>query len=312
MRVSILICLVAVLSAGLAACSSSPRAPARIENRYPGTSDTASYTPSRPTRVTPMDCGNSYTVQRGDTLSEIALRCGYDMQAVARANNLYQPYTLNVGQILSMPRPPVHVVQRGENLYRIGLLYDIPFQQLAAHNGIRAPYSLEVGQEIRLPQGATVINLASRDSSAAASSTRASSPTRETVPPPAQAGAPQFEWPVRGSVLSSFGRKPDGGRNDGINIEVRPGDSVRAAAPGQVVYAGSELAGYGQLILIRHTGGFVTAYAHNSRLLVREGDQVSQGQVIAEAGATGSVDRPQVHFEIRNGVTPVDPMSYLR
>ena len=86
-----------------------------------------------------------------------------------------------------------------------------------------------------------------------------------------------------------------------------PGESVRAAAAGQVVYAGSELAGYGQLVLVRHTGGFVTAYAHNSRLLVSEGDQVSQGQVIAEAGSTGSVDRPQVHFEIRNGVNPVDP-----
>ena len=306
MRVSIPICLIAALSAGLAACASSPREPARIENRYPATSSNA---PSQTRRVTPMDCSGAYTVRRGDTLSEIALRCGVDMQELARANGLYRPYMLNVGQILSMPRPPVHVVQRGENLYRIGLMYDIPFQQLAAHNGIRAPYELEVGQEIRLPQGATVINLASRDSSASASSTR--SPSRSTSPPPAQTGAPQFAWPLRGSVLSSFGRKPDGGRNDGINIEARAGDSVHAAAPGQVVYAGSELAGYGQLVLIRHTGGFVTAYAHNSRLLVREGDQVSQGQVIAEAGATGSVDRPQVHFEIRNGVNPVDPMRYL-
>jgi len=305
MRVSILICLMAALSAGLAACASSPREPARIENRYPATS---SHTPSQTRRVTPVDCGGAYTVRRGDTLSEIALRCGVDMQALAQANGLYRPYMLNVGQILSMPRPPVHVVQRGENLYRIGLMYDIPFQQLAAHNGIRAPYELEVGQEIQLPQGATVINLASRDSSAPATSTR--SPSRSTSPP-AQTGTPQFAWPLRGSVLSSFGRKPDGGRNDGINIEARAGDSVRAAAPGQVVYAGSELAGYGQLVLIRHTGGFVTAYAHNSRLLVREGDQVSQGQVIAEAGATGSVDRPQVHFEIRNGVNPVDPMTYL-
>lgn len=309
MRVSTLICLMAALSAGLAACASSPREPARIENRYPGVSRNS--TPTQPTRVTPMDCANSYVVQRGDTLSEIALRCGVDMQELARANTLYRPYTLNVGQILSMPRPPVHVVRRGENLYRIGLMYDIPFQQLAAHNGLRAPYELEVGQEIRLPQGATVINLASRDTSAAASTAR-NTPVRETTPPPAQTGALRFDWPVRGAVLSNFGTKPDGGRNDGINIEARTGDSVRAAAPGQVVYAGSELAGYGQLILVRHTGGFVTAYAHNSRLLVREGDQVSQGQVIAEAGATGSVDRPQVHFEIRNGVNPVDPMSYLR
>ena len=306
MRVANLICLVAVLSAGLAACASTPREPARVENRYyPGASGNT--TPSRAQR---QECGNAYTVRRGDTLSEIAVRCGVEMSALATANSLRRPYTLNVGQSLSMPRPAVHVVQRGENLYRIGLRYNVPFQQLAAHNGIRPPYSLEVGQQIRLPQGATVTDIAGRETGG--SETRSPTRTDDNRPPPAQAGAPSFAWPIRGSVLSSFGRKPDGGRNDGINIEARAGDSVRAAAAGQVVYAGSELAGYGQLVLLRHSGGFVTACAHNSRLLVREGDQVSQGQVIAEAGETGSVDRPQVHFEIRNGVNPVDPMSYLR
>jgi murein DD-endopeptidase MepM/ murein hydrolase activator NlpD len=307
MRLATLTCLIAALSAGLAACASTPREPARVDHRYHGSGSTS----AAPTRTARPECRDSYTVQRGDTLSEIALHCGIEMEALANANSLYRPYALNVGQVLSMPRPPVHVVQRGENLYRIGLRYNVPFQQLAAHNGIRPPYELEVGQQIRLPQGATVVNLASRDTrDSAASTSRA--PERPVSRPPAAAGAPAFDWPIRGSVLSSFGRKPDGGRNDGINIEARQGDSVRAAAAGQVVYAGSELAGYGQLILLRHTGGFVTAYAHNSRLLVREGDQVSQGQVIAEAGSTGSVDRPQVHFEIRNGVNPVDPMSYLR
>jgi len=307
MRLSTVICLTAALCAGLAACASTPRHPARVENRYPD----AGSRPTPPSRITPRDCNGSYTVRRGDTLSEIAVMCGVRMEELAAANNLYRPYALNVGQVLSMPRPPMHVVQRGENLYRIGLRYGIPFQQLAAHNGISAPYDLEVGQQIRLPQGATVVNLASRDPSANSRST-SPPPREERRPPPAASGTPRFDWPVRGSVLSSFGNKPDGGRNDGINIAANAGDSVRAAAPGQVVYAGSELAGYGQLVLVRHTGGYVTAYAHNSRLMVSEGDQVSQGQVIAEAGSTGSVDRPQVHFEIRNGVNPVDPMSYLQ
>ena len=307
MRLATLTCLIAALSAGLAACASTPREPARVDHRYHGSGSRS----AAPASVTRPECRDSYTVQRGDTLSEIALHCGIEMEALANANSLYRPYTLNVGQVLSMPRPPVHVVQRGENLYRIGLRYNVPFQQLAAHNGIRPPYELEVGQQIRLPQGATVVNLASRDTRESAAST-SRAPERPVSRPPAASGAPTFDWPIRGAVLSSFGRKPDGGRNDGINIEARQGDSVRAAAAGQVVYAGSELAGYGQLVLLRHTGGFVTAYAHNSRLLVREGDQVSQGQVIAEAGSSGSVDRPQVHFEIRNGVNPVDPMSYLR
>ena len=308
MRLSTVTCLIAALCAGLAACATTPREPARVENRYPN----AGSRPTPPSRITPRDCHGSYTVQRGDTLSEIAVMCGVRMEELAAANSLYRPYALNVGQVLSMPRPPVHVVQRGENLYRIGLRYGIPFQQLAAHNGISAPYNLEVGQQIRLPQGATVVNLASRNPAASSRSTARTPPPERRNPPDASGGTPRFDWPVRGSVLSSFGNKPDGGRNDGINIAAQAGESVRAAAPGQVVYAGSELAGYGQLVLVRHTGGYVTAYAHNSRLLVSEGDQVSQGQVIAEAGATGSVDRAQVHFEIRNGVNPVDPMRYLQ
>lgn len=309
MRRMSLICLVAVVSASLAACASNPREPARVDYRSFGNASSSATTssPSSPRRAS-MNCGSGYTVRTNDTLSEIAERCGVSMADLASTNGLSAPYTLRVGQTISMPRPPVHVVQRGENLYRIGLRYGVPFQQLANHNGIRAPYEIEVGQQINLPAGTRIASTTSGGSSRA--STTASNRDRYT-PPPAEAGAPRFDWPIRGQVLSSFGRRPNGERNDGINIEAPSGAEVRAAAPGQVVYAGSELAGYGQLVLIRHSGGYVTAYAHNSRLLVREGDQISRGQIIAQAGATGTVDRPQVHFEIRSGVNPVDPMSYL-
>ena len=311
MRRMCLICLVAVVSASLAACASNPREPARVDYRSFGNGGSStSSSPSRTPRRAAVNCGSGYTVRTNDTLSEIAERCGVSMSDLASTNGLNAPYTLRVGQTISMPRPPVHVVQRGENLYRIGLRYGVPFQQLASHNGIGAPYEIEVGQQIRLPNGTQVASRQSGGSSRA--STTPSANTDRYSPPPAEAGAPSFDWPIRGQVLSSFGRRPNGERNDGINIEAPSGAEVRAAAPGQVVYAGSELAGYGQLVLLRHSGGYVTAYAHNSRLLVREGDQVSRGQVIAQAGATGTVDRPQVHFEIRSGVNPVDPMSYLR
>lgn len=309
MRRMSLICLVAVVSASLAACASNPREPARVDYRSFGNgSSSSSSSSARSPRRASMNCGSGYTVRTNDTLSEIAERCGVSMSDLAGTNGLNAPYTLRVGQTIAMPRPPVHVVQRGENLYRIGLRYGVPFQQLANHNGIRAPYEIEVGQQINLPVGTQVASTTSGGSSRAP--TTASN--RDTyTPPPAEAGAPRFDWPIRGQVLSSFGRRPNGERNDGINIEAPSGAEVRAAAPGQVVYAGSELAGYGQLVLIRHSAGYVTAYAHNSRLLVREGDQISRGQIIAQAGATGTVDRPQVHFEIRSGVNPVDPMSYL-
>jgi murein DD-endopeptidase MepM/ murein hydrolase activator NlpD len=120
-----------------------------------------------------------------------------------------------------------------------------------------------------------------------------------------------FVWPVRGQIISGFGRRANGVHNDGINIAAEPGSAVKAAEAGVVVYAGNELAGYGNLLLIRHANGFVTAYAHNKKLLVDKGATVRQGQTIALVGSTGDVDRPQLHFEIRKGDRAVDPGHYL-
>jgi len=120
-----------------------------------------------------------------------------------------------------------------------------------------------------------------------------------------------FRWPVRGRVISAFGQKPGGERNDGINIEVPEGTPIKAAEGGQVIYAGNELKGFGNLVLVKHPNGFVSAYAHASELLVQRGDNILRGQTIAKVGATGNVSRPQLHFEIRNGNRPVDPLPYL-
>lgn len=121
----------------------------------------------------------------------------------------------------------------------------------------------------------------------------------------------KFRWPVKGRVISNYGAKPSGGRNDGINIAVPEGTSVKAAENGVVAYAGNELKGYGNLVLIRHSNNWVTAYAHNKELFVRRGDTIKRGQIIAKAGKTGSVKTPQLHFEIRKGAQAVDPTQYL-
>ena len=137
--------------------------------------------------------------------------------------------------------------------------------------------------------------------------------TTETVVKAAEpSGAmPSFRWPVRGRLIAGFGSKHDGTQNDGINLAVPEGTPIKAADDGVVVYAGNELKGYGNLVLIQHTNGFVTAYAHASELMVKRGDTVTRGQVIAHAGQTGNVTSPQLHFEIRKGSTPVDPTQYL-
>jgi murein DD-endopeptidase MepM/ murein hydrolase activator NlpD len=129
--------------------------------------------------------------------------------------------------------------------------------------------------------------------------------------PAAGTGKGPFVWPVQGKVIGAFGSSKDGMKNDGINIAAPSGAPVVASADGTVAYAGNELRGFGYMILIRHDGGYVTAYAHNASLLVKKGDKVKRGQTIARVGQTGAVFGPQLHFEIRKGTQPVDPMSFL-
>ena len=136
----------------------------------------------------------------------------------------------------------------------------------------------------------------------------------EVVPPisapPARASS-RFAWPVTGRLLSRFGPAGPGLHNDGINIAAPRGTAVRAADNGVVAYAGSELRGFGNLLLIKHDGGWITAYAHNEDLVVKRGEQVKIGQVIAHVGQSGSVDSPQLHFEIRQGTRALDPALHL-
>ncbi len=134
---------------------------------------------------------------------------------------------------------------------------------------------------------------------------------QETQPSVVAQDAPQFRWPVAGRILSSFGGMSGGEKNDGINIAAPRGEPIHAAASGIVTYCGNELKGYGNLVLIRHGDGYVTAYAHADSIAVGRGDYVEAGQVIGTAGSSGDVDVPQVHFEIRRGVRPVDPRSLL-
>ena len=147
----------------------------------------------------------------------------------------------------------------------------------------------------------------------ASTATPAEAPVAETPVKSAEAtGAlPGFRWPVRGRVIAGYGAKTNGKQNDGINLAVPEGTPVKAAEDGVVAYAGNELKGYGNLVLIRHSNGYVTAYAHASELLVKRGETIKRGQTIAKSGQSGEVASPQLHFEIRKGSTPVDPLQFL-
>ncbi len=234
------------------------------------------------------------------------------------------------------PGAGVHVVVPGETLHSIARLYGKPVLMLAKANNISPDTMVKVGDRITIPGGgsaaasaapvvrppvpaaphgeAVVGSLATAESphSARLAAPVAPEGQESAVKTAEPAGSlPSFRWPVRGRVIAGFGPKPNGLQNDGINLAVPEGTPVKAAEDGVVAYAGNELKGYGNLVLIRHSNGFVTAYANASEILVKRGDAVKRGQVIVKSGQTGNVTSPQLHFEIRKGATPVDPAQYL-
>jgi murein DD-endopeptidase MepM/ murein hydrolase activator NlpD len=236
----------------------------------------------------------------------------------------------------------MHTVRAGETLYSLGRTYGVHPFTIARVNGLSNNGALRQGQTLRIPKGGSgaqpVIAKHPEHAPPASNTTSANldndndaveqpqtnvaavepkpveQPQQQVVDsgqPAQEAGSLTFRWPVKGRVISGYGSKPGGLRNEGINIAVPEGTDVRSAEAGVVAYAGNELKGYGNLVLIRHEGGWVTAYAHNKDLFVKRGDTVKRGDVIAKAGQTGSVSSPQVHFEVRKGATAMDPMRFL-
>ncbi len=231
--------------------------------------------------------GGVHVVAPGETLSSVAHLYGHSRSAIAKANNITRDTKLRIGQQLTIPGAKPTRVAAGE----------VPARGHAP--AVSAPAHSQPPQRVATAEAGAPL--------------AAAEPAAAKIEAPAETAsvAGGFRWPVRGRVIAGFGAEPNGQHNDGINLAVPEGTSIKAAEEGTVAYAGNELKGYGNLLLVRHTNGFVTAYAHASELLVKRGDQVKRGQIIARAGQTGSVSSPQLHFEIRKGATPVDPMRYL-
>jgi murein DD-endopeptidase MepM/ murein hydrolase activator NlpD len=264
--------------------------------------------PPRPTlakvRAAAESGGETYKVQAGDTPRSIAERSGVSEKALIERNDI-DPTHLRIGQVLYLPKggkaaaapravaineskpapaqrpaPDVHVVKT------------TPIQAPGSHPAKAQDKAAAGSDEIIGGQNPQVASV-------------------QQLPAPEPMSGNSFRWPVQGRIISEFGTKPDGGHNDGINIAVPLGTSVKAAENGVVAYAGDELKGYGNLVLIRHSNNWVSAYANNDELLVKRGDQVRRGQIIAKAGRTGQVNQPQLHFELRKGSRPVDPVKFM-
>ncbi|MBT8126386.1 MAG: peptidoglycan DD-metalloendopeptidase family protein [Gammaproteobacteria bacterium] len=280
--------------------------------------------------ITLYGCSNQrwdpsdYPVTSGETIYSIAWKYEIDPFELARWNGLTSPYRIYPGLRLKMkptskaggakptqtrakrhsgPRPRTVTVRSGDSLSRIAYQYDLSTQQLASINGIKSPYIIHPGQTLRLT---------------ASKATHATKPPTKPIARPAKqtttASLPSenskinWQWPVSGKLIATFnGNKSD---RKGINIAAKEGKAIKAAAPGKVVYSGNGLISYGNLVIIKHNRTYLSAYAHNRRLLVKEGEIIKSGQKIAELGKTGT-DSPYLHFEIRKNGKPVNPLEYL-
>ncbi|MDJ0945238.1 MAG: peptidoglycan DD-metalloendopeptidase family protein [Kiloniellales bacterium] len=280
-----------------------------------------------------------YYVTVRDTLYSISRRFHVPLRSLIDANGLEPPYTLRVGQRLTLPKARTYTVVKGDTVYGISRRHGVDMSELMRLNGIKPPYTISVGQALRVPDpsGRPIVvataSLASNGSAAAAKPTRPAAsvaspapqvPAAEAAPrpvpvaagtgpvprPPPRSGS-KFLWPVQGKVVSGFGAQGKGYHNDGINILAPRGAEVRAAENGVIAYAGNELRGFGNLVLVKHDGGWTTAYAHTDQILVSRGQTVKRGQMIARVGSSGNVARPQLHFEIRKGARAVDPTRLL-
>ena len=239
-----------------------------------------------------------HIVNRGDTLMSIARRNHVPVVELAKANNLDQSAKLSLGMKLTVPGSKSAAVAPVAQ----PVVAAVPAQPVAP---VAAP-ATKMAAAGGPPQAARLAS--------ATTNVAEEKPVVEqaSIKPSEATGAlPTFRWPVRGKVITSYGAKTNGKSNDGINLAVPEGTPVKAAEDGVVAYSGNELKGYGNLVLVRHSNGYVTAYAHASELMVKRGDTIKRGQIIAKSGQSGEVGSPQLHFEIRKGSSPVDPLQFL-
>lgn len=270
--------------------------------------------------------GHTIKVAQGDSLYTISKRYDVSVEEIKEANGLSDT-ALRLGQTLVIPgNGPIKAVVPKAPAPKPQVVAAKPANPVTPATTTSPDIRVVKTTTIEAPDGPTQSVKPVKPGAAPAPAVTASP---EVTGPTAPAAAPQqvasndrlpnpepmsdtsFRWPVQGRIVSGFGTKPDGGHNDGIDVAVPMGTEVKAAENGVVAYAGNELKGYGNLVLIRHANNWVSAYANNDVILVKRGEQVRRGQIVAKAGASGQAGQPQVHFELRKGSRPVDPTKFM-
>tara|TARA_R110002124_G_scaffold64985_2_gene177262 strand:+ start:70244 stop:71266 length:1023 start_codon:yes stop_codon:yes gene_type:complete len=282
-----------------------------------------------------------HTVVESENIWRISKNYAIPMQELIIRNRLAAPYVLKVGQRLDVPPPRQYTVKSGDTIYEIARLFSLSMSRLVRLNNLSAPYNIRVGQVLKLPmsydlpearkaspnaagkaeeqyvhmsvpasrpQNTTASKQSSGQTAQGQTKKQGSKSITTKIPP---RSSKSFAWPLKGKVLSSYGSKNNGLYNDGINIAASRGSAVKASENGVVVYTGDEISGYGNLVLIKHVNGWISAYAHLDRIMAVRGNTIKRGVTLGTVGSTGNVDTPQLHFELRQGAQTKNPLGLL-
>ena len=238
----------------------------------------------------------------GDTLASISKKYIVTKKELIRFNKIKYPYVLKPGSFIKIPVPKRYKIKKGDTLYKIARCSSTNISEIKNKNININEKELIVGFVINLPYYSMDKCKLKNKKIAKKKNIKKKSIKSEEI----------FLWPVQGSIITYFGKQKGGRKNDGINILSVKGNPVRAAMGGKVVYRGNELLAWGNLIIIKHKNNWTTAYAHLDKLLVRKGETIKTGDIIASVGATGNVDKSQLHFQVRKNSKPLDPIKFLK
>lgn len=256
-------------------------------------------------------------VRKNDNLSTISERYAVPIRNIIELNHLKAPYALQAGQSLTLLGSRIHIVHKNEDLYEIAELHNVSLSSITRQNKIKPPYKLKEGQKLILPASPIDSAVGEEITSAPGNLPKKNygSISKQELRKklrvlPKRTGV-RFKKPVRGPIISGYGPKGSGLYNDGINIKAKEGALVVSGDHGVIVYCGNDIKSYGNLILVKHKGGWITAYGHLSKISVKKGQTVRPGEAIGSVGSTGFVSIPQLHFEVRRNGKPLNPSLYL-
>ena len=252
---------------------------------------------------------NIYKVRKGDNLFSISRRFNTSIQELIKVNKIQEPYKIFPNQSIFIPLNQKHKVIKGETLYSISRYYETTVFTLAKYNNIKNVNNIKVGKELIIPKKREKIKKNKKKKWDSNFKTKQIDKNKNETIRDTQSS--KFIWPVKGKLLSKYGKSKEGFYNDGINIDSKKGTKVISSKAGKVIYCGNEIPGYGNLILIKHSKNWITAYAHLNEVFTEKGKKVIRGETIGSVGNTGNVRSPQLHFEIRKGKESVNPLKLL-